>query len=212
MGSQGRQNWNSKAVRELRQKLKLSDWQKSVLIGKILGDGSLVPTFTGKNFRLKIEQQVKHREYVEWTEQIFHSWVISGIKFIASNNSLGFRTISHPELTMFRNKFYTDHKKIIPADLKTILTHPVSLAVWFMDDGGLSTSKKAVTISTHCYSKNDNYALIECLKENFGIQINLNWDGKGNRLYFPVNTAAKFKQIVQPYILPLMRYKLPLTP
>ena len=212
MGSRGSRNWNSKKVRDLRDKLRLSDLQKSVLVGKILGDGSLMPTLTGKSYRLQVEHQLKQEEYVAWTADIFKDWVISGLRYSERNRSVRFRTISHPEITMMRKLFYLGKRKIIPKNIRKLLTHPLSIAVWFMDDGGVSSSKRAVTISTHCFSKKDNKIIIDCLKKNFGIQANLNWDGKGSRLYIPVNNIAKFKQLVAPYILPSMQYKLPLTP
>ena len=81
-----------------------------------------------------------------------------------------------------------------------------------MDDGSLATNKSAVTISTHSFTRDENNKLMECLKANFGLQANLNWDGKGFRLYIPVNSIARFKNLVNPYILEIMKYKIPLTP
>lgn len=212
MGSRGKLNWNSKETRELRKKLKLSELQTQVLIGKILGDGSLVSTITGKSYKLQIEQSIKHKEYVEWTAKIFKKWLLSAPKLLERNNSWRFRTISHPEFTEFRKIFYRNKRKIIPDNINEFLVHPISLAVWFMDDGSLATNKSAVTISTHSFTRDENKKLIECLKANFGLQANLNWDGKGSRLYIPVSSIARFKNLVNPYILEIMKYKIPLTP
>ena len=81
-----------------------------------------------------------------------------------------------------------------------------------MDDGSLSYSRKTMTISSHSFSKSENLLLIEALKKNFNLEANLNWDGKGYRLYFPVSTAESLVKIISPFVLPVMRYKLPLTP
>ncbi len=211
MGSQGR-NWNSKKVIELRKNLKFSKFQKDVLVGKILGDASLVATITGKSYRLQVEQGIRQEKYVFWLAEIFQKWIISQPKFMKKHNSYRFRTISHPQISEFRKIFYPNRKKIIPSDINKLLNHPIGLAVWFMDDGGLSTSGRAITISTHSFTKTENNLLIECLNANFGLKVNLNWDGKGFRLYFPVKEIPKFRKIVSSYILPEMKYKIPLTP
>lgn len=64
MGSRGNLLWNTKEVREIRKGLKLSKIQKAVLIGLILRDGCLAENFWRKQFRLKIEQGNRHKEYV----------------------------------------------------------------------------------------------------------------------------------------------------
>jgi hypothetical protein len=212
VGSRGKLNWNSKETREIRSKLKLSKLQKQVLVGKILGDGSLVATFTGRNYKFQVEHKKAHKDYVNWTAGIFKEWLLSEPKLLEKHNSWRFRTISHPELTEFQKIFYRNRRKIIPSDISKLLKEPISLAVWFMDDGGLSTSKSAVTISTHSFTKAENNLLIDCLQTNFKLQANLNWDGKGYRLYIPVKSIARFKSLVDPYILEVMKYKIPLTP
>jgi hypothetical protein len=212
VGSRGIKNWNSKIVRNIRDDLDLTEIQKGVLLGKILGDGSLISTLTGKSYRLQVEQRAEHKDYVLWSAKIFSRWVLTQPKYLKQHQSFRFRTVSHPQLTEYRKIFYPVKKKIIPLNIKEIFVDPISLAVWFMDDGALSSSKKTVTISTHSFSRDENMLLIDCLKDNFNLQVNLNWDGKGHRLYVPVSSIKKFKELVSPYMHPDMVYKLPLTP
>ena len=51
---------NTKEIREYKNTLKLTDIQKSILIGTLLGDGHLETQDEGKTYRLKIEHQSKH--------------------------------------------------------------------------------------------------------------------------------------------------------
>ncbi|MDZ7611933.1 MAG: LAGLIDADG endonuclease [Candidatus Moranbacteria bacterium] len=211
MGSRGR-NGNSREVWEFKESLKLTKLQKQVLVGKILGDGCLVQTITGRSHRLQIEQCINQKEYVYWIASIFNEWIFSEPRLVKAHNSFMFRTVSHPQITEFHKIFYSNGIKLVPKNIGELMVHPISLAVWIMDDGGLSTSKKAVTISTHNFSREDNQLLIECLKNNFRLQVNLNWDGKGYRLYIPVKEIPRLKELVSSYVLPVMKYKLPLTP
>jgi len=210
VGSQVR-NWNSKETRDLRNRLKLQPMQKAILVGKILGDGSIVST-GGRNYRLQVEHCSKQKDYVYWLANIFDEWLLLPPKLLNQHQSYRFRTIAHPEITEFQKIFYQTGVKIVPQNICELLNHPIGLAVWFMDDGGLSSSKSSVTISTHCYTEAENNLLIDCLCTNFELRVNLNWDGKGFRLYIPVKEIPRFKEIVSPYILPMMEYKIPLTP
>lgn len=216
MGSRGNSHWNTTEVRELRAKLKLSNLQRDVLIGTVLGDGSLIPTASSKNYRRNYRLHVEHCErqknYVYWLANIFKDWLLSAPKFREVTRSWYFRTIVHPELTAWREIFYRGRKRLIPQDINKIFISPLSLAVWFMDDGCLASHKRSVTFCTHCFSEQGNKRLIDCLRRNFELKVNLNWDGNGFRLYVPVNNARNFVKLVSPYILPNMRYKLPLTP
>ena len=81
-----------------------------------------------------------------------------------------------------------------------------------MDDGNGRKDARAYSISTHSFSKRENELLINCLKKNFNLRANLNWDAKGNRIYIPTTEAKRFESLVLPFILPSMRYKFPLTP
>jgi hypothetical protein len=212
VGSRGNLHWNTRQVREIRRKLSLSEIQRGVLIGTILGDGCLSVNAAGKHYRLKVEQGKDRKEYVFWLYNIFRNWTLSPPKYQKSRRAWRFYTLSHPEITNFRKIFYRDKRKIIPVNIQKYLIHPISLAVWFMDDGGLESKKKTSTISTHSFSEEENELLIECFRKNFGLKINLNWDGKGFRLYIPMESIKTFKNLVYPYILPSMMYKLPSTP
>jgi hypothetical protein len=52
----------SKEIRELHKKLRMNSFQEAVLIGTLLGDGSLVVNAYGKNYRLRIEHQKAQKE------------------------------------------------------------------------------------------------------------------------------------------------------
>jgi hypothetical protein len=92
--------------------LSLSDYQRAVLIGNILGDGHLEPNWSKTNYKLKINHQLKHKDYVMWEYDVFREWVLTEPKLDKWNNSFQFRTISHREITGLRDKFYKDGKKI----------------------------------------------------------------------------------------------------
>jgi len=210
VGSRGNLHWNSREVRRIRKGLYFSEIQKAVLIGTILGDGCLAENFWEKQFRLKIEQSDKHREYVFWLYNIFKNWTLSPPKYLKERKAWRIYTLSHPEITELRKLFYKNGRKIFPDNIEKLLIHPISLAVWFMDDG--LRKGNGFSVCMHSFSKRDIDRARKCLVKRFGLTTNIHWDGKGNLLYFPVHTISKLNKLVGQFILPSMKYKFPLTP
>lgn len=201
---------NSKWLRAKKGSLHLTGTQKAVLIGTILGDGYLRPSRSGKAARLQICHSQPARDYLYWLYDIFSDFVFANPDFQVSNQALRFTTISHPDFLPYYSTYYQDGVKTIPDNIHEILTHPLSLAVWFMDDGNGYKDKSAYRISTYAFGKQGSQILVNCLLSNFGLQTSLLRDNKGYQIYIPVsgNNSSKFSNLVDPYLIPSMRYKL----
>ncbi len=201
---------NSNWLKQYKLTLNLSQIQRDVLIGTVLGDGSLKISRSGKAAQLQICHSFSSKEYVFWKQQIFKNWVFAEPRYYQINNSLIFRTISHPLIYEYMKIFYIERIKIIPKNISDILKSDLSLAVWFMDDGNGYLDRDAYRISTYAFGLKGNLLLQQCLSKNFGLKVNLVRDSKGFQLYIPTSdgSAIKFKDLVKPYILPPMRYKI----
>jgi hypothetical protein len=70
-------------------------------------------------------------------------------------NSLGYEsyTFSTKSLPIFSefSYFYFQGKKIVPSNIYELLT-PISLAIWFMDDGNTSLKSGGLHISTESFT------------------------------------------------------------
>ena len=198
-------------IRNLIKKLVLTADQKAVLVGNILGDGHLEPNWSKTNYKLKINHAVKHKDYLLWKYEIFKEWVLTAPKLDKWNNSFQFRTISHREITELRNKFYQDGKKIIPDDIRDYLKNPLTLAVWFMDDGNAIIYKKKLIgyhINSQSFTTNENKALIRSFSDLYGLHCSLQLNHGKHRIYIPAKDRDNFKNIIVSYMLPSMQYKL----
>lgn len=202
-------NTNSKWLREYKTKLHLTEIQKQVLVGTLLGDGSLKISPSGKSARLQVCHSFKHEEYVLWKKNIFKGWILSGPKYYKINNSLIFRTISHPEIYEFFKNFYQDKIKIVPKNISSLLKSNLALAVWFMDDGNGYGNTGAYRLSTYAFGLSGTTLLQKCLYDNFGLVSNLKKDTKGYQIYIPVRSgsASKFRKITYKYVTSDMKYK-----
>lgn len=201
----------STEIRNLK-KLKFSDYQRAVIIGSVLGDGCLCENWSKTNYRLLITQNIGQKDYILWKFSILKDFILSEPRYYKRTNSLTIRTISHPELTELRSLFYQGRKKIIPSNIAEFIRDPVTVAVWFMDDGNaakrLGSVVRAFNLNTQSFTLAENKLLLKAFNNIWQIHPSINMNHGYPRLYIGINDALKFVKIVKPYILPQMKYKI----
>lgn len=191
----------------MRQSVHLTDFQRAIIVGTVLGDGSLIETFSKNNLRLQIDHSIAQKEYVFWKYEILKSLVLTPPTYQSKNRSWRFRTISHPELTEIGKLFYQNRQKIVPQEIVSLL-EPIGLAVWFMDDGSHDKRHRTFIINTQCFDYKGVNLLLQILKEKFNInQTSLHFDKSGWRIYIKKGSSNMFEELVKPFILPSMMYK-----
>lgn len=190
----------------MRRSIRLTDLQRSIIVGTLLGDGSLIETFSKNNLRLQIDHCAAQKSYVFWKYEALKPLVLTPPTFQKKNRSWKFRTISHPELTRLGRLFYRERQKIVPKEIASLLG-PIGLAVWFMDDGALHTS--GYLINTQCFTESECELLKDALKHSFRIEhITMHRDHRGRRLYIQAASKGRFRKIIEPFPLPDLMYKL----
>lgn len=215
VGSQIRINkyWTTKWSL-FKKDLSLNQRQRSLIIGSLLGDGTLRIGEGAVNANFKVEHGLQQKDLVFWKYEILKSWVSTEPKISYRYDPNGnkyakswwFRTIRHPELLKLRNKFYKDGIKIIPNDIVKLMDN-FAVACWIMDDG--SYSRSAIDISTYSFSLGDIYKIIELFSKKFGVVAKYFRDrDKGYRMYFSVSETKKVIEFIKPYIIPSMEYKI----
>ena len=197
---------------------KLSSREREILIGMVLGDAFVEESKTGLA-RVEVNHSLKQKEYLYWKFRELKRWVRANPYKIEYEDKrsgnfyrgLKFSTIFHPVFKWFREKFYRGKRKIIPKDIEKILTSPLSLAVWYMDDGKKRPDCCGAYLDTIWCKKEEQKRLIKCLKNNFGVQTRMHWNGDGYHLYIPASSVERFRGLIEKYVIPSMRYKLPYT-
>jgi len=116
--------------------------QKSVLIGSLLGDGSMSAP-SSVSARFSEGHSLSQRGYTDWKADILEPFVSSrysstkrgpdGREFPAWN----FATVSTTKLRPFYDLFYATGHRVFPESLYELID-PLALAVWYLDDGGIS--------------------------------------------------------------------------
>lgn len=189
----------------------LTKRQEEILLGKLLGDGFLEQN--GENVRLKIDHGAHQKDYVFWLYEEFKSIASQPYQLLFQDKRNGktyehwrFATYSLPILNPWRQLFY-QKRKIISQQIVELLT-PLSLAVWYMDDGFRRTDCKGLYLCTSAYSMKEQRLLQTCLEKKFNIQTSLHFAAKNVRIYVASSQVDKFCNIVRPFILPSFLYKL----
>lgn len=196
---------------------KLTLKQKEIIAGIILGDGHLETQTNGKTYRFKIEHGIKQREYVDWLYNYFKEMCATSPKERTRRSlgkqltSYGFTTLSSGVWRFYGQQFYKNGKKVIPSIIEKLLT-PQSVAIWFMDDGSYkSSTHRTYIIHANSYAKEDLEIIRKVFEKKFGIKMGIHRQYSQWRLYVYSESAALFRKIIEPYIIPSMQYKLGLT-
>ena len=206
---------HSNELEAYKARLKLTPEQKEVLIGLMLGDGHLETQNRGRTYRLKIEQSEKHRAYVQHLYRLFEAWVRTPPqpKVVRSRGHVSrnwwFQTLSHGAFRFYAQQFYQDGRKHVPRLIHRWLT-PRALAYWFMDDGSIKSGQsKAVLFNTQGFERNEVQRLCEVLQEKFALEAKPRKQREGWQIYISGRSYETFRALIEPYLIPEMRYKLP---
>src|SRR3989338_10166444 len=210
--------WNKKML-SLKKEMQLSSKQRSFIIGSMLGDATMRVGIKAKNANFKIDHCLEQKEYVFWKYEILKSFVTTSPKLsyrktpegIRYKKSWWFRTLRHPVLTEIYNQFYTTDfyrcgQKIVPDSLIEDID-PFALSVWIMDDGSYNQGK--IDISTYSFTLKEIDKLCSIIKKKFNVTALYYKDrDKGYRIYCNKTETQKLIDLICPYIIKTMRYKI----
>ncbi|MWA04457.1 recombinase RecA [Actinomadura sp. LD22] len=205
----------------LAQKHYLSDQQWQVVLGAVLGDGTLSPPVRrdDASARFRMGHGAAQAAYLDWKVSLLEN--VEHCKSTNSKNAVFADFTPLAELGELRQVVYFgDGKKHITWDYLKALT-PLALAVWYMDEGCFTIRSKGVQkrteggtgrieICVEAFSPGSRERMVEYLRDTHGLDVKLTTRGARaiSVIQFTTAASAKFQEIVAPYIHPSMEYKL----
>ena len=198
--TEGSRNFMQELHRRKNQKLVVTSRQEEILTGSLLGDAYI--TARGQ---IQFEQSVHQKEYLFWKHQELSSISYKNVSIAKrfdkryKHENISYRFWTRQYFASWREKFYLNNKKIVPKDIQ--LT-PLSIAVWYMDDGCLSDNK--CIIATDGFSKDDICFLQKLLLEKFNIKTSVKNESK---IMIKKESFNIFFSIIRPHIISSMFYK-----
>ncbi len=181
--------------------------QKSILVGSVLGDGNLYwqkgcrfPRFINAASRV-------HADYGDWKMSQFSDFRPSTNK---GWSGWQFYLSPHPFFAKLYSLFYPTPKHLSAEGLA--LVDDLALAVWFMDDGCLIRRSNQLKLATHSFSCAEHLLMQKWFESRWSILPTVKLCDTGihclHVLHFPRVEADKLRAIIDPYIIPSMRYKI----
>lgn len=195
-------------------KYRIGPHNKEILdlfIGSILGDGHLEYTKTSNTVRLNFTKGITHIIYAEWFNNLLYiyGYTHSNKLFWYTHQYIttcNIRTVKFTNLVWLHNTFYINNKKIIPLNIKYLLS-PFSLAIWLMDNG--SFQSPGIKLTTQGYTYKECCLLQNALFEVFNFKVSINKSGIPHSYYIYIwkESVPTLRLVVKPF-LPELNYKL----
>lgn len=204
----------------LAQPHRLSNLQWQVILGALMGDGTLSEPVSrdGLSARFRMGHGAKQVDYLDWKASL-----LGNIGQSRTTNARGaaFADLQPlPELAELRDAVYLAGQKVLSWEYLKALT-PLALAVWYMDDGGFALrtegkqertagGKGRSEICVQAMSPDSRERLAEHLRDSFDLHPRLTTKGSRQQafLVFNQDETEKLHELVAPYVHPSMQYKL----
>jgi len=185
-----------------RDIFKLSEIQKEIIYGSLLGDGSIK-----KNGVFRIGHGEKQINYCKWKQSFFSNLITS--QYFNSKGGWNFEIGRCAENNELRRELYGKKERLLTTKFLDKLT-PLSIAIWYMDDACLSGSHQKwgygkIEISVKKYAKDLIDLLAYQLNKEFLVFPTIT---NRKTLLFSGEESKKIQELVCKYIHPSMQYKL----
>ena len=192
-----------------RQKIDITKEQEEIIFGSLLGDMCI--TKHVKTYRGLECHSIKQLHYIEYKHNLLKSLcgkLLDTTTIIKNKTYYKKQFVLRPNLNLekFYNMFYIKEnlKKDVPYNL-SLLT-PRAIAFWFMDDGFHVTNKNNILgFSTCSFSLEGLIRLQNYLKTTYNIDTIIR---KNFYLIVRTNSYQTLYNLIKPYIIPSMLYKL----
>lgn len=195
----------------------LTKIQEEVLIGSMLGDGCLYKDKPQHKPYLSLGRSAIDKDYALWEADIFKDFIsrIDEKSIFDKRTQKYYHSIKPISrrcevFEKYYQLWYPNHKKIVPSNLEL---NPLSLAVWFADDGCITTPNSKhrflLKLSTHGFSVEEVKFLCELLSNRYNEYFGLTL-GKDKKpvIYSADSGSREFLKEIDPVFPPGIERKI----
>jgi recombination protein RecA len=193
----------------------LSGQQRQLVLGGLMGDGSISPKRVGKagvtaKSRFRFGHGPAQDAYARWKASL-----LQGVPTTISPHAKGglmVETTPLVELDSLREAVYVGGKKVFSWDYLKELT-PFALAVWYLDDGTFSErrvdgSAGRSEICVEAMETTSRHRLLALLRDTWDLRVTLREAGGKAVLVFDRDGTEALHALMAPYVPGAMDYKL----
>lgn len=198
------------------QNLTLSESDKEILAGLLLGDSGFAHCKSKKTVRIQTTYSEKNLIYMNWIKNSLNTlfihpiyksqnageFVLRGKKYKRSSQYTMY-TCKAPCLNSLYEIFNQNGENIIPIKYLEKYFTEKSLAILFMDDGNKNI--ETINLNMQSYSMENLIEFVSFLKKKFNLEFIIK---KDKTLYLKYKSRKLFYNLVSKYITSDMEYKL----
>lgn len=200
--------------RNMNPRIELTHIQKELIFGCTLGDGYIKLLDNDKNACFCMNHCIKQEEYIkykfEFLKNLQKYYKINTRKtpdrMGVYRTSILCSTQTNESINEFRYMFYKNRKKIIPIEYLDEYYTPFAMAIHYCDDGSYSSGN--MMIATNSFEREELEKFIDFLYMKYDIRCTIS---KANRIRIRSCCVDKFIELVKPYIIDEMKYKIGLV-
>lgn len=197
-------------LKRFPSKVPLSDIEFNVIVGGLLGDSWIGLFKNSLNPSGSFTHKIEHLEYVKYKQNLLSRRTTPVVihnkhdKRSNKNYVQAFcKIVASPVLYPIYSSFYKNGRKTVPEEVVMKLG-PLGIAIWFMDDGGACAN--GYKFSVDCFTDEEIQILQKLLKK---YSIESTYENNQNKIIYIGSKSKKaFKDLVEPYMCPCMKYKL----
>jgi recombination protein RecA len=185
--------------------------QEQILLGSILGDGCIMNR-DSRNPIYTESHSIHQIDYLSWKQTRMYPFM-KELEIGHKQVSVMMRSRALPQLGFYRGVYYPDDKKVIPVETLEWMDD-LAVAVWFMDDGTCSKGQNQFRFSTCGFDMRTNGMLQGWFAAKYGLyfyvvsMFNKDYGKPYLNLVLQAQCNKRFVEIIEPHIVPSMRYKL----
>lgn len=168
----------------LSSSVSLSDQSKAIILGSLLGDGSLKINERYQNARFSFRHSIHQADYFHWKVNALQEiagessvWVQKNDGGYSRSDKLRFQSRALPALTELYRLTHKQKRLVIRRKWLNMMT-PLSLAIWWFDDGSIITNGRRGVLCTDGFDRESVKILAQYLNTVWKIKTSLGAIGR----------------------------------
>lgn len=174
---------------EISSEIPLTQFETDILIGDLLGDGSVVP----QNNKARFQSANNKKQYLMFIKNRLPEELYTENCFQRSNGTYSLNTRHTKNLKSMRDKWYPDGKKKLPDDFRLNSTH---MLLWYMGDGNLKNPESAPRVTCSWMTEESLIRVKQQLEEFIGNNVSIYTTEGTNRLLVKQESRDQFFRFI----------------
>lgn len=199
-----------KQGRQKADNLPLSKTTLSVILGSLLGDGSLKINPNYRNARFSFRHSWNQKDYFFWKVNLLkeisgeNCWWVQKADGKSKSKKLRYQSKALSALTEIYKMTHKGKTKRIKRRWINLMDE-LSLAIWWMDDGSIVANGRKGVFCTDGFTEKEQEILKKYLKKIWGVEVKIGRvNKKENRYRLWFRSTEEFKKFLR-IILPFVR-------